>query len=171
MVEPDGFMIEARVAQPVLEIDAEAHYWKIPSEMARGFSQIGKHIEASGGERVSMPYARYLELDWQSLRGNGFQQLLDFLWKKQKMRFGLPVATPIEGMGDISATEIAAGKYLTTMHRGPYRKVGNTYRKLVDWAEEQGLRLSDNSIESYIDDPTDMPIEHVRTQIYVAILA
>ena len=117
-----------------------------------------------------MPYARYLEIDWKEMRGKGaFGQFLEVLTKKQKMRIGMFTSAPVASGGDAIGTEIPAGRYVTTIHRGAYHKVGDTYRRIYDWAMENGVTLSDGSIENYIDDPSDMPMEDVRTRIWIAV--
>jgi effector-binding domain-containing protein len=167
MPTDDAITIVAREAQPVLETSAEARMWKIPGTLARGFGEVTSHIEKTGAGRAGMPFARYLEIDWQSVRKGAFGQLIDMLTRKQKMRMGLPVDRPVAGEGNVSAGEIAAGRYVTTIHRGAYHKVGATYRRILDWAEAEGATLSDTTIECYIDDPGEMPMEEVRTRILI----
>ncbi len=163
--------IEERESQPVVEIAAETRLWQIPKVLAAGFGASRAHIESAGAEVEGMPFARYLEIDWQSLRGKGaLGQFLEFLTAKQKMRVGMFSSRPVPSEGTAIGTEIAAGRYVTTYHRGAYHKVGDTYRKIVDWAEENDVTLADGSIENYVDDPTEMPMEDVRTRIWIAVL-
>ena len=175
MSEP--ISIVERQAQPVVEVPATTRLWKIPVVLANGFRDAGNYIEQRGARRVNMPFARYLEIDWQSLRGKGaFGQFIDFLTTKQKMRIGLQIEEAPErdqkgeAEAGVEVGEIAAGRYVTTYHRGAYHKVGDTYRKIVDWAHANKVALSNNSIEHYIDDPSEKPTEDVRTEIFIAVV-
>ena len=162
--------IEEREAQPVVEVAAETRLWKIPKVLANGFGLARAHIEKSGAEVEGMPFARYLEVDWQAMHGKGaFAQFLDFLTNKQKMRIGMFPTKPVQSEGQTIGTEIAKGRYVTTIHRGAYHKVGDTYRKIVDWAADNDVSLADNSIENYIDDPTEKPMSEVRTRIWIPV--
>lgn len=163
---PEEIAIEERKAQPVVEVAAETRLWKVPKVLAEGFGKARAHIENSGSQVIGMPFARYLEVDWKDMHGKGaIAQFLDVLTKKQKMRIGMFSSAPVNSDGEAIATEIAAGRYVTTIHRGAYHKVGDSYRRIYDWARENGVTLSDGSIENYIDDPSEMPMEEVRTRI------
>ncbi len=161
--------VEFRNAQPVFETATETRLWKIPFALAKGFAKAGAEIDAAGATRAGMPYARYLEIDWATLNGSALRQTLDLLFRKQKMMIGLRLAEGTGSSGEAFGTQIPAGRYVTTIHRGAYHKVGDTYGKIVEWAAQQGLKLQDNSIEHYIDDPTEVPKDEVRTEVFVPV--
>ena len=161
--------VEFREAQPVFETATETRLWKIPVALAKGFAKANGAIDAAGATRVDMPYARYLEIDWATLNGSALQQFLDFLFRKQKMMIGLRLAKGAGSSGEAFGTEIPAGRYVTTIHRGAYHKVGDTYGKIVEWAARHNVELQDNSIEHYIDDPTEVPKDQVRTEVFVPV--
>lgn len=105
------------------------------------------------------------------MHGKGaFGQFLNFLTSKQKMRIGMFPSEPVQSEGPAIGAEIAAGRYVSTIHRGAYHKVGDTYRKIVDWAAENDVKLANSSIENYIDDPTEVPMAEVRTRIWIAVV-
>ena len=167
----DEIAIEERKSQPVVEVAVETRLWRIPKVLASCFATARAHIESAGAEVEGMPFARYLEVDWESLRGKGaFGQFLEFLTAKQKMRIGMFSSTLVPSEGSAIGTEIAAGRYVTTFHRGAYHKVADTYRRIFDWAVANDVRLADTSIENYVDDPTEMPTDEVRTRIWIAVL-
>ena len=161
--------LEFREAQPVYEVAAQPRMWQIPMALGKGFGEAGAAIEAAGAERVDMPYARYLDIDWATLGGSAFRQILDILFKKQRMMIGLRLARGTGANGESFGTVIPASRYVTTIHRGAYHKVGDTYAKIVDWAGRHNVVLQDNSIEHYIDDPTEVPKDQVRTEVSVPV--
>jgi effector-binding domain-containing protein len=77
-------------------------------------------------------------------------QFLEFLSGKQKMRIGMFSSRPVESEAPAIGTEIPAGRYVTTIHRGAYHKVGDTYRRVVDWAAAENVELADSTLENYI---------------------
>ena len=162
--------IETREAQNAVEVAAETHLWQIPKVLAAGFATARAQIERGEAEVEGMPYARYLEIDWNDLLGKGaFGQLIEFAFGKQKMRIGMFSSAMVSSEGEAIATQIPAGRYVTTIHRGAYHKVGDTYRRIVQWAAENGVELADSSLENYIDDPSEMAMEDVRTQVWIAV--
>ena len=162
--------IETREAVPVVEVAAETHLWRIPKVLAESFGIARQRIEQSGAKVEGMPYARYLEIDWDDMVGKGaFAQLIAFAFSKQKMRIGMFSSESVSSENNAIGHQLPAGRYVTTIHRGAYHKVGETYRRIVEWAAENGVKLADSSLENYVDDPTEMPTEEVRTQIWIAV--
>lgn len=162
--------IEECEARTVVEVEAEARLWRIPKVLRSSFEIAREHIEAEGAEVEGMPFARYLEVDWDSVRTKGaFGQFLEFLTAKQRMRSGMFSSRAVPTVGQAIGTEIPAGRYVTTIHRGAYHKVGDTYRRMVQWADAKNLELADSSFENYIDDPTEMPMDEVRTRVRIGL--
>ncbi|MGP3958628.1 GyrI-like domain-containing protein [Nonomuraea sp. 3N208] len=52
---------------------------------------------------------------------------------------GVPVATPVEGEGDIFAATLPAGRYATVSHHGHPDQLIDVTGKLLKWAAGQGL--------------------------------
>lgn len=166
----DEIKIEQFEARSAVEVAAETRLWKIPKVLASGFAAARTQIESSGVEVVGMPFARYLEIDWQAMRSmGGFAQFWQFLTGKQRMTAGLFCSAAVESGTDALAVELPSGRYVVTYHRGAYHKVDETYRRMVDWAEQEGVELADSSLENYIDDPSEVPADEVRTQVLIAV--
>ena len=153
-----------------LEVTRDAPMWKIPKLLAEDFPPIDKHIAAHGGTRAGAPYVRYMNIDWQEMRHCG---TLKMLWKMltstQLMRIGMAVESPIEGSGDIEAVTIDSRMCVQTIHKGPYQNVGDTYKEIVDWAESNNVELVDHSMENYINDPTTVDKENIKTLILIPV--
>jgi len=47
--------------------------------------------------------------------------------------------------------------------------VGDTYRRIFDWAVANDVELANNTIENYVDDPTEMPQADVSTRIWIPV--
>lgn len=55
------------------------------------------------------------------------------------------------------------------IHKGPYQKVGDTYKEIIDWAEANDVELADYTMENYINDPTTVAKEYIETLILIPI--
>ncbi|MEV4115778.1 GyrI-like domain-containing protein [Nonomuraea sp. NPDC049695] len=52
---------------------------------------------------------------------------------------GVPVATPVEGEGDVFADVLPAGRYVTASHHGHPDQLAGVISSVLKWGEEQGL--------------------------------
>jgi len=68
--------------------------------------------------------------------------------------------------GHTFATLKAGG---ATIHFGPYMQVGKTYKRLMKYAAEHDLALIGHSIEHFIDDPTKVEKDSVRTDVMIPL--
>ena len=165
--------VEIQQQPPVhgLEIAQDAPMWKIPTLLADAFPRINEHIAAQGGDRTGAPYVRYMDIDWQEMRHCGpLRMLWKMLTSKQRMLIGMTVESPVPGAGDIEAVTISSQLCVRTIHRGPYQKVGDTYKEIVDWAEANDVELADHTMENYINDPTTVDKENIKTLILIPVV-
>ena len=79
------------------------------------------------------------------------------------------VLVNISLIGRIEKGETYAGKVLKTVHVGPYINLKATYDGLIAYIKDNGYEINGNSWEEYIDDPTKVPSEEVRTNIYFPV--
>ena len=77
------------------------------------------------------------------------------------------VTTDVEAEGEIGIQTVAGGDFATTIHHGPYQKLGETYSRLCgQWIPASGRHLGDPpSIERYLNDPRGTPEDQLLTQI------
>jgi AraC family transcriptional regulator len=66
---------------------------------------------------------------------------------------------------------LAAGRYAHTVHVGPYEQLGDTWaRFLGEWLPASGNRIGDGvSYEIYVNNPTQVPKNQLRTELYVPL--
>lgn len=53
----------------------------------------------------------------------------------------------------------------STMHKGAYDEVGETYGALVPWIMENGYEIAGPSEEVYLSDPQNTPPEEILTEV------
>ena len=66
---------------------------------------------------------------------------------------------------------IAGGRYARTLHVGPYEQLGDVWaRFLGEWVPASGNRIGDGvSYEIYLNNPTQVPKQELRTELYVPL--
>ena len=65
----------------------------------------------------------------------------------------VPVKKEIKVTKDISLKELPAVEGISTIHIGPYEKIGNAYQALSDYAKDKGLKLDLPTREEYLKGP------------------
>ena len=89
--------------------------------------------------------------------------------RKWKLQIGFPLYNKAEGRGNIKAGFLPGGRFVKTEHRGPYHKVGKTYKKMLAWIRENNLKIKGESIEIYNNDPRITKKEKLETTILIPI--
>ncbi len=162
--------IQEQEDQFVLEVSTETSMMKIPKVLGHHFPRIKQHLQANNIELAGAPYARYLKLDWDAIRNDGFFALIwQMLTHKQAMTIGFPAASMPSGSDDMIASKLSLGRCVKTIHRGPNHKVGETYKKVAQWAIDNQINLADNAFESYITDPGEVPAAELETLVLIPI--
>ncbi len=165
------FRIEERAARPVLEVAETVSLMAIPKALQRGFGLISALASAGDIELQGQPYARYLDIDWPKATSRGtLAQLFQLFFGKQAMCAGRFISAQAEGDGQVEARTIPAGRFVVGEHVGPYHKVDQTYKALVQWAGDQELALASASMEVYVSDPGNTPANDLRTEVSVLIV-
>ncbi len=85
--------------------------------------------------------------------------------ERTDMTCGFPVKQAIDDDEDIRPFKIPGGRAVTAVHVGPYDKVIDTYHKVQEFIEAEGLRPS-AMWEYYLNDPEENPPEKLLTQLY-----
>jgi effector-binding domain-containing protein len=80
-----------------------------------------------------------------------------------ELETGVPVASPVEGSGEIRTGVLPAGRYATVVHTGHPDMLVTATGDLLDWAAERGLEWDSDGntwgcrLEEYLSDPAEVP--------------
>ena len=66
-------------------------------------------------------------------------------------------------------TEVPGSTVAWLTHRGAYEELGVAYHALCAWAQEQGHEQGAPMREVYLNDPAQVPIEELETQVLFPI--
>ncbi|HEY0705697.1 MAG TPA: AraC family transcriptional regulator [Polyangia bacterium] len=68
--------------------------------------------------------------------------------------------------------QVAAGRYASTLHRGPYETLGDSWSQLMgQWLPQSGQRIGPGvSYEIYRNTPLEVPRERLETELYVPLV-
>ncbi len=98
--------------------------------------------------------------------------------------FDDPESTPVNELRSDAALSVAAGKaipstlvekklpsgrYARTLHEGSYALLGDAWARFMgQWLPQSGHRVGSGvSFERYLNTPIDVPVEALRTELYI----
>ncbi len=84
---------------------------------------------------------------------------------------GLVVPEDVKLPAGFDEQRMPAGRYATTTHVGPYETLGDTWARFFgEWLPASGHRIGPAvSYEIYRNDPTKVPKDQLRTDLYISI--
>jgi len=135
--------------QPALAMRAVMPVEKLPEFFGKAYGAIMARLTALGEYPAGMPFGAYYNLDMTAL----------------DVAAGFPVSKMIPDEGDLKCILIPAGKYVSTIHRGPYDSVAPAYDALTEWAKANGYEPTGIAYEYYLNDPSADPSVVAETEI------
>jgi effector-binding domain-containing protein len=123
--------------------------------------RIAAQVHELGGAIAGPPYARYHEMDGQTVR----------------LEIGIPVHAPVAGIRplseapevEVAQSELPGGPAAVYTHVGPYDELRHGWSRLDELLDDAGLARSGPGWESYVDDPEETPPDQLRTEIVVPL--
>jgi len=153
-----------------LEIKERIPGWKIQAIISRANRDIEKYLSKSKSEPSGSLFVRYVGIDWNLMNNkNIITRFIRKFTKKWNMVIGFPVKTELKGRRKIRPGVFSGGKYVKTIHRGAYQKVGNTYLKLLEYLKSNDMNYKPESVEIYLNDPYKTNEEDLETIVMIPI--
>jgi effector-binding domain-containing protein len=149
--------VEEFQARPALSVRSTIAVENLPQACASAYQSIMQYLMEIGEQPAGMPFAGYFNMDMQNL----------------DTEIGFPVAKHIEGKDNIKASHIAAGKYVTATHKGPYKDMMPAYDAIQKWIDENGLKTDYSEdrpcYEFYLNSPMEVPESELLTEIAIPV--
>jgi effector-binding domain-containing protein len=140
--------IETRVDQPYAAIPVSVRMEELGSVVPPLTGQVFDWLAAQGIAAAGPPFWRYLVVDMEN---------------KLELETGVPVASRVEGDGEIRTGVLPAGRYATVVHKGHPDTLLTATRDLLQWASARGLEWDADGnrwgcrLEEYLSDPAEVP--------------
>jgi effector-binding domain-containing protein len=148
---------EYQNARPALAVRSTVAVENLPQACASAYQSIMEYLIGLGEQPAGMPFAGYYNMDMQNL----------------DVEIGFPVAKHTEGKGNIKASEIAAGKYVTATYKGPYKDMVPAYDAIQKWIDENGFTTDYSETrpcyEFYLNSPMEVPESELLTEIVIPV--
>lgn len=150
-------------AQPTLAIRAKVPMAEIGARLGELLPKAFMTAQMKGAQMVGPPYVRYLDA---RLGEDGYQPMGEII----EIEAGVPVASRVEGEGDVQPYELPGGEAAVGWHIGPYERVGDTYAVLWQLVRAEGRSAGGPPWEVYWTDPGEEPDPAKwRTQVFQPI--
>lgn len=164
------FEIIEKVIGPTIEIEEIVSVWRMPAIFGRDYKRIAEYLESQGAECRDMPYARYLNMDWNvELNRGKLATFFSLLTKKWHFLVGMPSSKELPGKDNLKSNTYTSQRYVRGVHRGPYKECSTTYKALFKWAKDQGIILKNEAIECYVNDPNEVAKADIETVILIPL--
>ena len=111
---------------------------------------IFSHLDANGVPMVGAPFARY---------HGGSGDTLD-------LEIGIPVGGDFPETDDIRRRSLPGGEVIVAVHVGEYAKLREAVGALAEWRVANGRVAGGPYWEVYVDDPSTVPPDEVRTELF-----
>ena len=140
--------IETRMYQPYAAIPVKVTMEELGSVVPPLTSRVFGWLAGRGITPAGPPFWRYVVVDMDT---------------ELELETGIPVASPVEGNGEIRAGVPPAGRYATVVHTGHPDTLVTATRDLLDWAAQRGLEWDTEGmtwgcrLEEYLSDPEEVP--------------
>ena len=141
-------VIEERPAQPTLCVKTHAPVSELPKVLSRAFGQIMAVMQEQGGHPAGAPYVAYRTMDMRDL----------------DVEIGFPADHALAGRGEVVPSTLPGGEWASTMHVGPYDKVGPAWDELQRYLAAKHREPAGPGYEFYFDGP-ETPPEQIHTRV------
>ncbi|MDX9940293.1 MAG: GyrI-like domain-containing protein [Sphaerochaetaceae bacterium] len=147
------YMIEliVREAMPSLAIRKTTAADHLPHEIGTAYAAIVTYLKELGVEqqKIGQPYVAYHNLDMQHL----------------DVEMGFSTDKEYPGFGDIVTGKIPGGRFVTFLHKGPYKEMGHGYQAAQEWIAHHQLIPSGIVYEYYLNSPQEVPESELMTKV------
>jgi DNA-binding transcriptional MerR regulator len=143
--------IEEKPEMIVVSTRVQCSLTSLPAESGAAFARLHRHVAECAGVPTAPAMALY--------HGRSFDPAHVDVELALPVRDWLPVA------GALVPRLLPPVRAVTTLHQGPYDRIGTAYQVIGRWAEEHDLKLGDEPRECYLVGPDRAGPTGWRTEV------
>jgi len=85
---------------------------------------------------------------------------------------GIPVSkdTELDGESEIKVVELLEHRVLSTVHKGSYKDISDSYKEMVDYSIKNNYDIIGSPKEVYFNSPYEVPEEELLTEIQFPVI-
>lgn len=153
-----------------LEVYESIPMWKMPKVIGNTYQSITDYLESINTEPLDAPYIKYINLNWQALDTESkFAGFIKAFTRKWEMFIGFSVPEGTAAAGNLKSGEFSGGSYVQALHKGPYHKVGDTYKHMRHWISQKDICVKNESVEIYLNDPRTTKKADLETLVLIPL--
>jgi AraC family transcriptional regulator len=122
---------------------------------------LREYIAAAGADVVGPPAFICHETPKNVVKAN--------LQRNADVEVIIPISKRVEEVEEITCYELAGGPMARIVHKGPYERSAQAYRKLFAWIAENHKKIAGPTREVYLNDPKKVSPEELLTEIYAPV--
>jgi predicted transcriptional regulator YdeE len=157
-----------------LEIEENVSMMKMSKAMGKDFMEIMNYMKDHEYQMGEAPYSRYVDINWEhQTSDNMLEKIINFgemFTKKWHFYCGWASSDHIEGNDHMLTRHYDMQKYLKAVHVGSYQEVGKVYKEMYKYIKEHNMTPMPESIEFYMNDPSEVKKTELETMILVPIM-
>jgi AraC family transcriptional regulator len=122
---------------------------------------LREYAAAAGAEVVGPPAFICHEMPKDVVKAN--------LQRNADVEVVLPVSIRVEDVEEITCYELPGGPMAKIVHKGPYERSADAYKKLFAWLAENHKKIAGPTREVYLNDPKKVSPDELITEIYAPV--
>ncbi|UDQ99028.1 GyrI-like domain-containing protein [Lentisphaerota bacterium WC36G] len=144
--------------------------YKMPFFFKKSFKILQNTIKDISADNKF--FARYSNIDWDTVEcQKGFLGALKGIFKKFDIEVAISFAEKPDNLeSSIICSEFeTVPKSLQCVHVGPYHKIADTYKIMMEFAQQNNLIIENETFEIYLNDPKIVKAENLETLVILPL--
>lgn len=124
---------------------------KIKADVPNGFAKLGQMIGRGVLKPLGAPFIIYHDVIDEESNGD--------------VEICVPTGNDFEEQSGVAFRELEGGMFASSVHKGPYEKIGPVYQSLPQWVYENGFEIVGPPREVYENDPREIVQDELLTRV------
>ena len=131
----------------------------------KAYSKLQKDVVADSNAQF---FSKYSNVNWNKCCEKGIIAFIKMLFHKWNIEACVSIRAD-SNINRYQVKQLVAADSLQTKHIGSYCKLGDTYKKIIKYFQENNIQLADSSLEFYLNNPEHVKSEQLETLVIVPI--